>query len=110
MKTKPITIGGLALLIGPTPVVHLADVERHNHEKTANTGPGREAMIAACFHGIRRTRKDCPEAGAITLEWLRENVDIETVGELFSAFADVNLPAPKPGEPVPGEATPEVAS
>jgi hypothetical protein len=110
MKTQDIVVGGLALKIGPTPVIHLAEVERHFAGKTIKTREGIAALIEACFYGIRRTRKECQAAGAITLEWLQENVDVESSAALFEAFGAVNL-FKSGGESVPGEApAPETSS
>lgn len=104
MLTKSIEIGGLTLQIAPTPIVHLAAVERHFADKTIETREGRADLIEACFYGIRRTRKECPASGGITPEWLQENVDVNTMGPLFKAFSELNFPAPVKGDAAPGEA------
>jgi hypothetical protein len=106
VQTREITIEGIALKIAPTPVVHMADVERLLKDKQLIvTKEGRDAMIEACFYGIRRTKKDCPAAGAITLEWLRENIDADNVTELIEIFKVLNFVVPQAaGEPPPGEA------
>ena len=103
MQTEKITIDDLDLEIAPTPIVHMAEIERHLADKTVRTKDGREALITAAFHGIRRARKQCPASGGITLEWLQENVDVHSVAGLLTAFLAVNFPAPPAGAPATGE-------
>lgn len=105
MLTRDIKIEGIALKLARTPIVHLADVERHLLAKTL-WSEGRTALVTAIYHGIRRTRKECEASGAITLEWLIESVDIENGPELMQAFMDLNFPrkgGAAPGEAVAGE-------
>lgn len=115
MEIRDIRIEGIDLKLARTPVVHLAEVERHLVAKTANTAEGRQAIVTAMFHGIRRARKECEACGGITLEWLIENVDFENGPPLFRQFFVLNgfVPAktngavperPSAGGAAPGEA------
>lgn len=90
MQTVDIKIEHLDLKLARTPVVHLAEVERHLVAKTANTADGRQAVVTAMFWGIRRARAERKESGAITLEWLTENIDGENGPALFRQFFELN--------------------
>lgn len=91
MDTRDLAIEGVQLKVAPTPLGKMARAQQifatHGMESEAGT----EAMIEALFWGIRRARKEHEPSGAITLEWLQENVDAKNAKAVFAVFRDVNL-------------------
>ena len=110
MDTRELTIEGITFEVAPTPVAKLTKAQAVFSANAMATEAGIEAMIEALFWGIKRARGVCEKSGAITLEWLKENIDAHNIGEVFKVFADVNMMKQRSADEPSGEAPAASAS
>lgn len=94
------------LPLAPTPLAKLVDLKENFLLGTSSvdgmTPESARSLIEAVFHGVRRA------GGAVTLEWLLENIDSESETGVFAAFMRVNgfkLKDPDTGEAKAGAAS-----
>jgi hypothetical protein len=107
MLTRELTIEGITFKIAPTPIAKMANAQGIIAGAGTGTEEGMRALIEAIFWGARRARGECEKSGAITLDWLQENIDSHNAKDIFDVFRELNsLQTPK-GEAPAGEAQPE---
>jgi len=108
MLVRELTIEGITFKIAPTPIFKMANAQGAIAKTGIDSEEGLKALIGAIFWGARRARKECEASGAITLEWLEENIDAHNAKEIFEVFGELNgmkavdAAAAAAGEALPG--------
>lgn len=83
MRSRQIEIDGIEFPLKPTPLIELTEL-MPGLSKGINTPAGSRALADALFHGIRRAK------GEVSLEWVRQSIDMHNAPELFRVLCEVN--------------------
>jgi hypothetical protein len=87
MRQRQIEIDGIEFPLKPTPLIELTEL-MPGLSKGINTPEGSRALADALYHGIRRAKGD------ITIEWIRQAVDMHNANDLFRALCELNKLTP----------------
>lgn len=99
MRTVPLTIEGVDFVVAPTPISKLAKARLLFGDLAGRESEeGVDALIEAVFWGAKRA------GSAITLDWLKMNVDAHNILEVQGVFIALNVPKGAASEPAAGEA------
>jgi len=89
MDAITITIESIDLPLRPTPLAKLVKAKAMFTDSHSETEESVDALAEALYHGIRRAKGD------VTLDWLKENIDIHNFDYLLETFIRVNGLVPK---------------